>query len=489
MDVLIPLDRAAGQPLRDQVYAGIRAAILDGRLPPGSRLASTRELARQLGVARFTVDDAYDRLAAEGYTEGRRGSGTYVGDLDALAIPAEPTRSTPLTGHPQRRLSRWASRLPAGPPDEAPSQPAYDFGTGVPALDAFPAAIWQRLQARETRERPRAHYTYGESQGLPALRAAIADYLARSRGVRCSPEQVVVTSGTRQSIDLLARLVVDPGDAVLVEEPGYPATRVALSVAGARLLPVPVDGDGLRVDDIQPLDPPAKLICLTPSHQYPTGSVLSLPRRLELLQWAAATGTLIVEDDYDSELRYGARPVPALAALGSERETGRNVVYVGTFSKVLFPALRLGYAVLPPDLVAPFTAAKSLTDRHAPTPLQAMVAAFMAEGHFERHLARTRHLYAARQAALLDALDRDLAGLVERHPFATSAGLHVLVRFVVDLTEEELIERAATVGVSLDGAASCFTTPPAQPHILLGYAAMPEERIRAGIRHLRRAVT
>ena len=499
MDVLIPLDRAAEQPLRDQVYMGVRAAILDGRLPPGARLASTRELARQLGVARFTIDDAYDRLASEGYTEGRRGSGTYVGNLDALMIPPKATtrttpRATPPASRVAAKLSQWGKRLPTVTPDLEPEpRLQFNFHTGTPALDAFPAAIWQRLQARETRTREQAHYDYGASAGLPALRAAIADYLARSRGVRCTPEQVVVTSGTRQSIDLLARVLLDPGDTAIVEDPGYPATRLTLDIAGARVEPLPVDGDGLRVAALPEHGKPAKLVCVTPSHQYPTGGVLSLARRLELLQWAERTGTLIVEDDYDSELRYGARPVPALAALVSEpsksRSAGGNVAYVGTFSKVLFPALRLGYVVLPPDLVGPFAMAKNLTDRHAPTLLQATAAAFMAEGHFERPLARTRHLYADRQAALLDALDTHLCGLAERHPFATTAGLHFLVRFAVDMPEDELIRRAAAAGIGLDGASSCFVTPPTKPHIMLGYAALPEEQIRDGIRRLAHVVS
>ncbi len=487
MEVLIPVDRAADPPLRDQVYTGVRAAILDGRLPPGTRLASTRELARQLGLSRFTVDDAYARLASEGYTEGRRGSGTYVGDYD---IRPNPPASTSLhaavrTSDRLRPLSSWGERLPVTPLDsEFPAEIPFDFNTGTPALDSFPSAIWQRLQAREARERSRDRYDYGPSLGLPSLRKVIADYLARARGVRCAPDQVVITSGTRQSVDLLTRLLVDPGDRVLVEDPGYPATRLTLSVSGAELVPVPVDEDGLRVDCLPRQGRPAKVVCVTPSHQYPTGGVLSLWRRLELLRWAEETGTLIVEDDYDSELRYGARPVPALAALAWEREEPGSVVYLGTFSKILFPALRLGYVVLPPDLVEPFATAKSVTNRHAPTLIQATVAAFMAEGHFERHLARTRHLYANRRAALLDSLGTFLPGVAERHPNATSAGLHFLVRFDVDLTEDQLVRRAAAHGIHLDGASACFFTPPARPHVQLGYASMPEHQIREGIRRL-----
>ena len=480
---MIPLDRNAGGPLRDQIYASIRSAIVDGTAPADARLPSTRELARQLGVSRLTVDDAYARLAAEEYTVGRRGSGTYV-------APDMPLRSTPpAVDQPQafeaRRLSRWGQRLPRlehqpGGPSNLP----FKLSAGTPALDAFPWATWRRLAARETRDLTLGQFDYGPEAGLFQLRRALAGYMARSRGVRCAPDQVVITSGTHQSIDVLTRLLIDPGDRVLVEEPGYPVPRAILVVAGAELVPLPVDGDGVRTDLLEDIGASAKLLYVTPSHQHPTGAMLPLARRLQLLQWARRTGSLVLEDDYDSELRYDARPVPALAALASaDRALGR-VAYLGTFSKVLFPALRLGYVVLDSDLVEPFIEAKRIIDRHPATQLQATVTAFIDEGHFERHLVRMRRLYASRQAALNNAIDIHLRGIVTRDEAVSSAGLHVLVRCDVDLTEREIIARAAAQGIDISGAGDCFFTPPERPHLLMGYAALPEDQITEAVRRL-----
>jgi len=297
-----------------------------------------------------------------------------------------------------------------------------------------------------------------------------------------------VTSGFQQSLDVVARMFVNPGDHVLIEDPCYPRVRRMLSAAGARVNPMPVDGDGLLVDQLPGGDQPAKLLYTTPSHQYPTGAILSLQRRMDLLAWADETGAVIVEDDYDGELRYDARPVPPLAGLARERNAANNVVYTGSFSKVLFPALRLGYAVLPRDLVTPYLRAKETIDRHAPTLLQATVTAMIREGYFERHLARMRRLYASRQTALVEAIERHLAGIAFRDVETTSAGLHLLVRMAVSMSERELLQRAADHGIQMDGANHCFATAPPQPHLLLGFAAVPEDRISAGIERLARAL-
>ena len=492
MDLLLALDRAAPTPLRDQLYEGLRIAILDGRLRVGARLPATRALAVQLGVARFTVEDAYARLVAEGYLVGRRGSGTYV-TLDAATPPARRDRSASpaIAGGPGRRAwSAWGERLQlatdTGGAASAHARP-YVFRAGMPALDAFPHALWNRLRAREARSATPASRDYGPSAGHPALRAAIAGYLARSRGIACGPERVIVTSGTRQTLDLLARLWLDPGDTVAVEDPGYPAAHRVLMAAGARIVPIPVDADGLRVDLLRERTADVKLVYVTPSHQYPTGGVLSLARRWALLAWARERGALVVEDDYDGEFRYGARPVPALAGL--EAADGGVVAYVGTFSKVLYPALRLGYVVLPSDMVDRFVAAKAVADHHAPTAEQAVLAAFIAESHFERHLARMRRLYAARQAALAEALASELDGIARRDPATTAAGLHLLVGFDVPFTEEQLVARAATAGVALDPAGGCYlAAAPPLPSALVGYAMMPEARIRDGVRALARAL-
>ncbi|CAA9548474.1 MAG: Transcriptional regulator, GntR family domain / Aspartate aminotransferase [uncultured Thermomicrobiales bacterium] len=528
MDILLSLDRRARQPLRDQLYDALRAAILAGEVPPGAKLPSTRAIAAQVGVARFTAEDSYARLVADGYAVGRHGAGTFVAPLaappsaapDDASPPSGPDagsgRSTPTASAttprpgPHRPWSAWGRRVADGAaPPVATESPPFAFRHGTPALDAFPHALWRRLQTRAAREAPPAELAYGPAHGLPALREAIAAYLARARGLRCGPDQIVVTAGTQQAIDLLARLWLDPGDAVAVENPGYPSVRRVLAAAGAALRPVPVDGDGLRVDLLDDLAPGAKLVHVTPSHQYPTGAVLPLARRLTLLAWARRRGALVVEDDYDGEFRYGGHAVPALAGLDaaavpgaapgpnagplSAGDLGRtdaapsavgSVVYVGSFSKVLYPGLRLGYAVLPPDLVAPFAAAKALTDRQAPAHAQRVLAAFIAEGHFERHLARMRRLYAARRAALLAGLDAHLAGVAARDPAATAAGLHILVRFDVPYDERALVARATRAGVGLDAAGACFAAPPAAPAVLLGYAPLPEDRIDEGLRRL-----
>jgi GntR family transcriptional regulator/MocR family aminotransferase len=501
VDLLIPLDRGSSRPLRDQVYDELRAAILDGRIPAGGRLPSTRSLAIGLGVARFTVEDAFGRLAAVGYTVGRHGSGTIAASTGvtrtdgggvlpgALPSPAGD-RASPRRGAARCR-SPWAEELARVniPVVLPPAQP-FDFRQGMPALDVFPHARWARVRAREARRLGPASYHYGPVAGEPELREAIAAYLARSRAVRRGFDHVVVTSGAQQGLDLLARLWLRPGDLVAMEDPGYPAARRVFAAAGARIVPVPVDGDGFCVDALDAVagGERPRLIYVTPSHQYPTGAVLSLPRRLALLGWARRNDALVVEDDYDAEFRFGARPVEALAGLDAALPGEGVVAYVGTFSKVLYPALRLGYLVVPPDLVAPVVAAKAVTDRHGPRLEQRTVAAFMAGGDFERHLGRMRRLYAARRDALVDALVRDLAGIARRNPGTAAAGLHLLVGFEVPFEESELVARAAAAGVHVDGAGSCYDRPPTSPLAMLGYAALPEPAIREGIARLAIAI-
>ncbi len=482
MDLLITIDRDASEPLVSQVYRGIRQAIEQETLGPGDRLASTREFARQLGITRFTVDDAYARLISEGYLEARHGSGTYV--ADRVHVPTFDAGGETRTATPSRKLSTWASNLRPEPASESlPDAVEFNFYAGTPALDRLPTAVWQRLIRREAREQAAASYTYGYTAGLPALREAIAAWVARSRGVTCTADQVLVTSGAQQSMDLVMRMLLDPGSKAVVEDPCYRFVRRIASLTGASIVPVPVDGAGMDTDQLPEADPAIRLACITPSHQYPTGAIMPLARRLDLLGWAEQTGALIYEDDYDGELRYDSRPVPALAAIATGNGPN-NVIYSGSFSKVLFPALRLGYIILPPDLVSPFTDAKATVDRHAPILNQAVVAAFIAEGHFERHIAKMRRIYSGRHDALISAMDEHLAGIVHRDESMRSAGLHILTRFDVDLTESELEELAFANGIGLEGASKCYITPPETPHIFLGYAALPEEHIHAGIARL-----
>lgn len=483
MDLLIKIDRSLPEPLVSQVYRGILEAIEQETLGPGDRLPSTREFARQLGITRFTVDDAYARLVSEGYLEARHGSGTYV--AEHVHIPDLETNGSTGPESPRRKLSTWAASLHPEPASESsPDAVEFNFYAGTPALDRLPTAIWQRLIRREARDQAVASYTYGHTTGLPALREAIASWVARSRGVTCAADQVLVTSGAQQSMDLVMRMLLDPGSKVVVEDPCYRFVRRIASLTGASIVPVPVDGEGLDTGQLPEDDPAIRLACITPSHQYPTGAILPLSRRLELLAWAERTGALIYEDDYDGELRYDSRPVPALAAIATAGNGPNNVIYSGSFSKVLFPALRLGYIVLPPDLVGPFADAKATVDRHAPTLNQAVVAAFITEGHFERHLAKMRRIYSRRHDALVTAMDKHLAGIVYRDESMRSAGLHILTHFDVDMTESELEALAFANGIGLEGASKCYITPPETPHIFMGYAALPEEHIHAGIARL-----
>ncbi len=418
---MIPIDRASHTSLVEQVYGGIRQAIEDETLAPGMRLPSTREFARQLGVTRFTVDDAYSRLVGEGYLEGRPGAGTFV--TEHVRMPRHPAPEHEHTASLTRRLSAWAKRLEPEPATVSPvGTVEFDLTSGTPALDRLPLTLWHRLIAREARQQELAEFTYGYTAGLPRLRKAIAAYVGRSRGVACTADQVVVTSGAQQSMDLVMRIVLDPGSTVAVEDPCYRFVRSIAALTGARIEPVPVDGEGLVVDQLPATSGSVQLACITPSHQYPTGAILSLRRRLRLLEWAQRTGALVMEDDYDGELRYDSRPVPALAALATAGNGPNNVIYLGSFSKVLFPAIRLGYMILPPDLVSVFLDAKGTVARHAPTLNQAAVAAFIEEGHFERHLAKMRRLYSARHDALLEAMDTHLGGIAYRDPAMTSAG-------------------------------------------------------------------
>jgi GntR family transcriptional regulator/MocR family aminotransferase len=484
VDLFIPLDRRREQPLRDQLYAGLRSAIVDGRLALGDRLPASRALATSLGISRFTVDDAYSRLISDGYVEGRHGSGTFV----AYDAPAKTTTSTPAEAAPvaERAWSRWADGLPpARHPDFWPIR--YAFKQGVPALEPFPIAVWRHCQTKAGAELSEELRFYGSPRGYRPLREAIADYLTRARMLACSPDEVVITSGTQQALDLLSRLFLDPGDRVAVEEPGYPTSRRAVQAAGAELALLPVDADGLIVEGLAAIPAP-KMLYVTPSHQFPTGGVLPLARRRVLLDEARARGMVIVEDDYDSEFRYGQRPVEPLAALDRSLPGPGAVIYLGTFSKVLYPSLRLGYMVLPADVIERVLAAKDIADRHPSTLEQATVAAFIAEGHFERHLARMRRVYASRLSAMLEALTNCFGSRVSRDPASTDAGLHILAQFDVSYDESELVRRASSRQVLIDPAGPCYLTPPTRPAALLGYAAMDEARIVSGIAELAKAL-
>jgi len=481
--------RSRSEPLHAQLYRALRAAILRGELAPGARLPSTRALAADEGLARNTVLRAYDQLLGEGYVVGRRGSATRVAteipdDVAEIArAAARPRQRRPATSP---RLSRWGARLPDAPPSWAAGERAlpYDFRYGRPSFGDFPHATWARLLARRARAATVRDLDYGEPAGLPALRAAIAAYLARARAVDCRPEQVVVVHGAQQGLDLVARVLIDPGDRVLIEEPHYSGARRVLQAAGARLVAVPVDREGFDVARAGRAQARARLAYVTPSHQFPTGVVMTLPRRLALLAWAERAGAWVVEDDYDSEFRYGGRPVESLQGL----DRAGRVIYVGTFSKVMFPALRLGYLVLPPGLVGPCITAKALADVGGAGVEQRALADFLAGGHFERHLRRTRARNRDRRAALLAAVARHLGDRVE--VAGANAGLHLLLwlRGVAAAEAPRIVVRAARRGVGVYPPHPFYLGQPPRAGLVLGYASLDEEAIREGVRRLAGAI-
>ncbi|GIK99582.1 MAG: GntR family transcriptional regulator [Alphaproteobacteria bacterium] len=488
----------AGPPIHRRLYDGLRRAILSGRLAAGARLPSSRALAGELGLSRNTVLAALEQLASEGYVEGRSGSGTYV--ARALPDPAPDRPSgTPRPGRSAPESARSAGGAPGGPsargrllvarPWSARGASAGErrlFAVGLPEIDAFPFELWARLLGRRWRHPPAAMAVGGDPAGHPPLRAAIADHLRRVRAVDCTAEQVIVVSGIRQAVDLTVRLLLDPGDQVWVEEPGYPGIRAVLGAADLRILPLPVDEDGLDVAAGARAAPGARLACIAPSHQYPLGVVMSLKRRLDLLGWARDSGAWVIEDDYDSEFRYAGRPLAAMQGLDRD---GR-VIYVGSFSKSMFPSLRLGYLVAPPALIDAFLAARATLDDHAPMIAQPALADFLAEGHFAAHLRRMRRLYAARQQALLDAAARHLGGLLRLAP--DQAGMHLVAELLPGLArrmdDRGAAAKAHAAGLAAIALSTFYMGPPRRQGLLLGYAAMREEEMDAAVRRLAAAL-
>jgi GntR family transcriptional regulator / MocR family aminotransferase len=468
MSLFIRLDRASGETLHDQLVAQTRRAILARRLPAGARLPATRVLAADLGISRNVIVSAFDELISEGYLEARIGSGTYVArDVPplpggALAAPA---------GRP-----RWLKESPPAPPVGAPPAPdQIDFRLGQPTIAPLPLSVWRGAWREVIGTLPSA--TYGPVAGDPALRAAIAAYLGRARGIACGPDDVVVTAGAAQALELIARATLAPGDAVGMEEPGYPEARETFLAHGARIVPIPVDDDGLRVDAL-PTGPDAPLLVyVTPSHQYPLGARLPVSRRMALLAWAAAHDGLIIEDDYDSEFRFDAPPLPALAGL----DDAGNVAYIGTFSKVLTPSLRAGYLVAPLPLRERIAGLTPETARQTPWPVQRALTHFLASGDLERHIRRMRRHYAAQRAALRDAL-APVAPLAQLQ--GLEAGLHAYLALRPDLDPETVIARAAARSVVVYPLAPYYLGEPDRNGVLLGYGGLALDDVARGARLL-----
>lgn len=479
MDFAIALDPHSPDPVYQQIYAALRAGILKGWLAPRQRLPSTRALAQSLGVSRATVTQSYDQLLSEGYLQTVTGSGTYVCDQ----LPDDLLYSPPSTAIPPRSLSavplsaygRRLGQIDPGPSPE-PAVP-LSFRYGRPALDRFPLEQWRQLLSRHCRRTEWLDYATNPL-GYGPLREAIAAYLAQARAVHCHPDQILITNGTQQALALATRLLLSPGDTVALEEPSYLSARRVLASQGATLCPIPVDAAGMDVAALAATPGPICLVHVTPSHQFPTGAVLSLPRRLALLAWAEQSGSLIFEDDYDSEYRYGGRPIPALQGLGD----GQSVLYVGTFSKVLFPSLRVGYMVLPPALVEVFSRAKWLADRQGPTLEQAVLADFITEGHLERHIRRMRGIYDRRRQVLVAALSEHWGDRVT--VLGENAGLHVMVRFATEIPDAELIEKAAEVGVGLIAASPQYLGASPGHEFIFSYTELAEDAIALALERL-----
>ena len=464
-------------PLFLRLYRSLRGSILDGRLLPGARLPSTRTLARDLQVSRTTAEEAFAQLLAEGFIERRRGSGTYVAAIESVRAPLVRTARRE-SGGPRRLAARGAAmRRHACFPDPSAPRP---FTAASPAVDAFPFDAWQSVVTRCLRRSGSRALGTGDPAGYGPLREAIAGYLKVFRGVACGPEQVVITTSSQQAVDLVARLLIDPGDAAWLEEPGYPGARAALLANGARVVPVPVDAEGLCVEAGVRRARLARLAYVTPSHQYPLGMVISLERRLALLDWARRNGAWIVEDDYDSEFRYDGRPLMAIQAIDRDA----RVIYIGTFTKVLFPALRLAYAVLPPDLVEPFVTARGLLDGHAATLPQMAAAEFFSQGHFGVHIRRMRDLYRERRDALVDAAQAWRG--VSLGP--ADAGLHLVAHLPKGTDDRAVSARAARHGLDVQPLSRYYHGPPGAPGLFLGYAALSPREIRRGAEALARVL-
>ncbi len=490
-----PLGHPDGGALHRRIYSRIRDLILGGRLAPGTRLPASRALAVELGCSRTTVLAAFDQLHSEGYIDGRAGSGTFVSRVLPEQLLSVRPGALPAAGRalcdpdvPRRQLSRRGEVLARYA--RGPRVPATTFIPGVPELRAFPFDVWARLLARAWRRPTGGLARPGDAAGQRPLREAIAEYLRVVRAVRCDWRQVVITTGAQQAVDLAARLLLDPGEAAWIEEPGYPGLRGPLIAAGVRLVPVPVDGEGISVAAGRRLAPRARLAVVAPSHQYPLGVVMSLARRLELLDWARAEAAWIVEDDFDSEYRYSGRPLAALQGLDAEASDGGRVLYVGSFSKVLFPSLRIGYVVLPPALVEPMSRGRAGLDDHPSAVAQPALAAFMGEGHFAAHIRRMRTLYAARQAVLVAAAQRHLGGLLEVP--ADEAGLHLVARLAPGLAarmdDRQAAARAQAANLVAPALSSYFLETPTAEGLLLGYAAANEGEITRGAERLAAAL-
>ncbi len=476
------LEPSSDVPLYRQLYEQVRRDILASTIPPGARLPSTRTLAADLGVSRTTVLCAFNQLIAEGCVVGRVGSGTRVAaglpDLVARAPTRLAARRPPVQAGRLSRRGRSLERTPL----PLPHSGARLLRPGDPDLRSFPRDLWARLAARHWRQAPDGLLGYGDPKGYLPLREAIAEYVRKVRGVQCEPGHVLILGGAQQALYLCGQLLLDPGGLVWMEDPGYPGARHAFSAAGARIVPIAVDGEGMIISRGARHSGRPRLVYVTPSHQCPLGTTMSLPRRLELLSLARRTNAWIVEDDYDSEYRYFSQPVVSLRSLDRD---GR-VIYVGTLSKSLSPSLRIGYVIVPGDLVDSFTRARASVDRQPAGIDQAVAAEFVSQGHLERHIRQTRKLYLERQRVLLQAIESELGDVLEAG--RTDAGMYLVAWLKAGILDTTAAQAAARLGLGVMPLSQFAVKPLVRGGLVLGYGAFATEEIRDGVRRLAQAL-
>jgi GntR family transcriptional regulator / MocR family aminotransferase len=473
--------RETGAPAARWLTGAVRAEILEGRVRPGARLPATRDLARQYGLSRGTVVAAFAQLASEGYVEGSVGSGTYVSETlpDALLHAGRsPVARASEARAPRRVLSAYGRRVQLFPGYR--HRPTRAFRADQPALDLFPTTLWAQLSARRLRRATTGLLLGTSPMGYRPLQDAVAEYVGTARGVQCTGDQVAIVSGVQEALDLVTRLFIDPGDRVCMEDPGYIGATLAFEARGAKVSAVPVDSEGMTIPRVRP-----RLVYVTPGHQFPLGLSMSLRRRLALLEWAQSSGAVILEDDYDSEYRYSGRPVPALQGL----DRRGIVLFAGSFSKVMFPALRLGYLIVPPDLIDVVTATLSISSRHAPLLDQAVLCDFLSEGHFARHVRRMREIYAERLGVLMDGARQHLKGLLAIS--GLEAGLQTAAWLEAGIDAQAARTAAGARDVEVTPL-SVYTvrrnTRVARSGLHLGFAAVDAEEIRRGVRELAAAL-
>ena len=485
----IMLDGKSALPLYRQIYEAIRHAILSGNLRPTAPLPATRLLSKELGVSRMTVINAYDQLFAEGYLEAKTGAGTYV----AAHLPEEFLQTSGFVRRERQEststrkvnFSDYGKNLAQNSDSILRHHGAsalLPFQHGVPWIEGFPFDVWAKIAQRWQKKAPSSILSYGDSVGSRPLREAIAAHLAAARGVLCNAEQIIITNGTQQALDLIGRIFLSKTTDVYLEDPGYHGARDIFAATGARLVPVPIDGEGFDLQTARKRSRKARLAYVTPSHQYPLGVTMSLARRLNLLEWARDRDAFVIEDDYNSEYRYSGRPLASLQGLDRD---GR-VIYLGTFSKTIFPALRLGYLVVPTNLIDVFAAGRALTDLHSPSLDQAVLAEFIAERHFARHIRRMRGIYEERQQILVEEVRKNLKGMLEVAP--AEAGMHLVGWLPRGIDDRDVSRRAAEANLKSAPVSAYCIDQKLRGGLLLGYTAFNERLIKQGVKKLARVL-